>query len=161
MSLATRRGNRPAVLPIAAAHLQYGVLPWRRTRRGDIKVLLVTSRETARWLLPKGWPIKGKTPLQAARREAFEEAGVVGHLDPHAIGTYDYVKILRDGSLAPCTVAVFGLKVHGTLTHWPERMQRKRRWYRLADAVEAVSDAGLKRLLASLDRDDSLFESVA
>jgi 8-oxo-dGTP pyrophosphatase MutT (NUDIX family) len=144
-----------------AGHLQYGVLPWRRTRRGDIKVLLVTSRETARWLLPKGWPMEGKTPLQAARREAFEEAGVVGHLDPQAIGTYDYVKILRDGSPAPCTVAVFSLKVRGTLTNWPERSQRKRRWYRLADAVEVVSDEGLERLLASFGHNRSVFEAFS
>lgn len=145
--------NRSAERASAANLQQYGALPWRATRRGDIKVLLISSREKARWLLPKGWPIKGKTPVQAAMREAFEEAGVFGHLDSRPIGAYDYVKTLQDGSHAVCSVVLFGLEVRGTLVHWPERAERKRRWHDLTEAMEVVSDSGLKGIFKSLHRD--------
>ena len=137
----------------AESLLQYGALPWRLTRRGNVKVLLITSRETKRWLVPKGWPIKGKSPRQAAMREAFEEAGVFGDLDPEPIGAYDYLKTLDDGSRALCSVVLYSLQVRGTLVHWPERTQRKRRWHDLSAATEAVSDTGLKGLFHSLCED--------
>ena len=72
---------------------QYGALAWRRSKRGEVKVLLITSRERKRWIVPKGWPIKGKTPARTAAREAFEEAGVIGDAQAEAIGAYNYVKI--------------------------------------------------------------------
>jgi 8-oxo-dGTP pyrophosphatase MutT (NUDIX family) len=133
--------------------LQYGALPWRISRRGNLKVLLITSRETKRWLVPKGWPVKGKSPRQAAMREAFEEAGVFGELDSEPIGAYDYLKTLDDGSQAICSVVLYGLQVRGTLVHWPERAQRKRRWHDLTEATEAVSHSGLKVLFHSLRED--------
>ena len=75
-----------------AARLQYGALPYRVTKTGDIEFLLVTSRETGRWIIPKGWPIAGLEPAEAAAREAYEEAGVRGVVGIRAIGEYAYKK---------------------------------------------------------------------
>lgn len=136
---------------------QYGALPWRRTKHGEIEVLLITSRERKRWILPKGWPIKGKTPSQAAAQEAFEEAGVMGDTHPRPIGSYDYKKLLRDGTHVNCSVALFGLCVRGTLVNWPERGERKRRWHHLAEAANRVSDAELAIVLNTLQGDLGVF----
>jgi ADP-ribose pyrophosphatase YjhB (NUDIX family) len=49
-------------------------------------VLLVTSRETGRWIIPKGGPIKGFKPAKTAAREAYEDAGALAYAYD-----YDYV----------------------------------------------------------------------
>ncbi|MGH6761788.1 MAG: NUDIX hydrolase [Phyllobacterium sp.] len=135
---------------------QYGVLPWRKSRQGGIEVLMITSRERGRWLFPKGWPMNGKSPLEAASQEAFEEAGVFGDVNPYPVGSYDYVKVMKNGSEADCTVQMFALAVRGTLTHWPERHQRKRRWHRINEAAAAASDEDLSSLLQDIDWDRKL-----
>lgn len=132
------------------AHRQYAALPWRRNRLGDLQVLLVTSRERGRWLLPKGWPMGDKLPERVAAQEAFEEAGVIGDADPVSIGSYDYLKLRRDGSSVDCTVTIYPLLVRGTLVEWPERAQRRRRWYDLSEACWAVPEEGLAQFLAGL-----------
>jgi hypothetical protein len=66
------RGKKRSSRPI-----QYGALPYREIKSG-VQILLVTSRNTRRWIIPKGWPQSGTPPHRAAAREAFEEAGVVG-----------------------------------------------------------------------------------
>jgi 8-oxo-dGTP pyrophosphatase MutT (NUDIX family) len=65
---------------------QYGVLPYRFTEAAALEVLIVTTRQSKRWIVPKGWPIKGLTPSKSAAREAFEEAGVIGRVPKAAIG---------------------------------------------------------------------------
>ena len=96
--------------------------------------LLVTSRERGRWIVPKGWPIKGETSAKVAALEAFEEGGVFGDVRSEPIGAYDYLKILRDGSTALCRVVLFGIEVRGTLANWPEQSQRKRSWFTVSEA---------------------------
>ncbi len=81
--------------PVAAPRVQYAALPHRGGAQPEI--LLVTSRETGRWVIPKGWPMKGKSGSEAAAREAFEEAGVVGEIAPEPLGAYGYVKFLKSG----------------------------------------------------------------
>lgn len=132
---------------------QYGALAWRRSKRGEVKILLITSRERKRWIVPKGWPIKGKTPARTAAREAFEEAGVIGDAQAEAIGAYNYVKILRDGTEADCRVVLFGLEVRGTLLNWPERAERTRQWLTVPEAATTVSDTGLAEILRELQSD--------
>src|SRR3954470_23354950 len=88
-----------------ACQIQYAALPYRRRADGAMEILLVTSRETKRWVIPKGWPIKGRRPHVAAAREALEEAGLVGRVDKEPIGTYRYNKRLKNGVIAaagPC-----------------------------------------------------------
>jgi hypothetical protein len=101
--------------------IQYGALPYREGRSG-LEVLLVTSRETRRWIIPKGWPQSGLPPHRAAANEAFEEAGVVGKIGKKTIGSYWYDKTLESGAAVRCKVRVFPLRVTRQLKKWPEKM---------------------------------------
>jgi 8-oxo-dGTP pyrophosphatase MutT (NUDIX family) len=125
--------------------LQYGALPYRR--KGDLEILLVTSRETRRWVLPKGWPMKRCTPSGAAAREALEEAGVKGDVAKRPFGAYPYLKRAPGGELVPCVVEVFPLKVKFEGDSWRESGERTRRWHTLAEAVDAVDEPELKALI--------------
>ncbi|MBM3095568.1 NUDIX domain-containing protein [Ensifer sp. T173] len=129
---------------------QVGVLPWRIRRDGAPKVLLITSRRRGRWIVPKGWPMKGYPLLVAAAREAFEEAGIIGDMWPSPVTTYRYMKALDDGSEIPCRVAVFGMNVRGTLTHWREKDQRQRRWFSVEAAADRLDDIELSAFVRAL-----------
>jgi len=126
-------------------------LPYRRHAVHTIEVLLVTSRATKRWIIPKGWPIKGLKPAEAAAREAFEEAGVRGRVG-RAIGDYVYDKYSESREeVAPCKVRVFPLVVTRQLKDWPEARERKARWHSLTDAAAAVGNEELRALILSLE----------
>jgi hypothetical protein len=112
-----------------------------------VELLLVTSRETKRWVLPKGNRIKGLTPHAAAAQEALEEAGVVGATCPAPLGTYRYRKRLESGAALLVDVEVFPFAVTDELENWPERAQRTRRWFPLAEASAAVDEDDLKALI--------------
>ena len=106
-------------------------MPYQFRAQGELELLLVTSRTRGRWIIPKGWPIKGLKPQKSAAREAFEEAGVQGEVIPKPIGRYSYDKISDDESGAiPCEVLVFTLNVKRQLKDWPEASQREARWMR-------------------------------
>ena len=130
---------------------QVGVLPWRIRKDGEAKILLITSRGRGRWIVPKGWLAKGLPPLAAASREAFEEAGIVGDISPAPLTTYRYIKRLADRSQVACRVAVFGMNVRGTLSHWREKGQRQRRWFSLAAAADTLDDVELAAFVRMLD----------
>src|SRR5271170_7842981 len=89
-----------------AKRVQYAALPYRRKGRSPTEVLLVTSRETGRWIIPKGWPAKGKAPHKSAAREAREEAGVVGKINLRSVGSFSYEKRLKGGKVVVCEVQV-------------------------------------------------------
>src|SRR5918997_3375895 len=108
---------------------QVAALPLSQNEAGEVQVLLVTSRDTGRWVLPKGWPMKGKKPHRAAEREAYEEAGLVGRMRKVPLGTYSYEKRLRTGEAVPCEVTVFPLNVEDHRDEWPEMHERERRWF--------------------------------
>lgn len=111
----------------------------------------MTSRETKRWVVPKGWPILGAKPHASAAREALEEAGVFGRINADAIGTYYYDKRLKNGLEARCKVEVFPLEVKSQRKRWREKGERKARWFGLPKAAKAVQEPGLRRLLRNLD----------
>ncbi|MEO9338691.1 NUDIX hydrolase [Mesorhizobium sp. SB112] len=129
---------------------QYGVLPWRIDRGGAMQVLLITSRRRGRWIVPRGWLAEGRPPYQSAALEAFEEAGVIGDILLNPTACYHYLKAGKDGSLRRCRVTLFSLQVRGTLTNWPERGQRKRRWFALREAARMVDDAELAQVIREL-----------
>lgn len=156
-----RPSRRTAPVEEGDSFQQFGALPWRRNKHGDIRVLLVTSRERGRWLFPKGWLADGRTAPESAATEAFEEAGVVGDVDERVLGSYSYEKILRDQSTVDCIVTMFALRVRGTLLQWRERSERKRRWCNLAEAIELVSDEGLSRLLREVQTDGRLLAQAS
>jgi 8-oxo-dGTP pyrophosphatase MutT (NUDIX family) len=129
-----------------AVGIQYAALPWRQAGR-RIEILLVTSRETRRWVIPKGWPMKGRAPHEAAAVEALEEAGISGEIDPTAIGSYSYVKRLKRDDAIPSQVIVFPLEVTSQLEHWKEKDQRQSRWFPYPKAAALVAEPALKRLI--------------
>ena len=132
-----RRGQQYAALPITEVE-------------GRIRVLLVTSRETRRWVIPKGWAEESLAPSALAAKEAFEEAGAIGEVSLKPIGNFSYSKRLKDGSRLICQVGVFQMMVVHLLEDWPERRERERKWFMPADAAKLVAEAGLADLLRTL-----------
>ena len=124
---------------------QVAALPYRKHGKG-VDVLLITSRETKRWVIPKGWPMKGKKDWDAAATEAFEEAGIEGTIGRKSIGTYHYVKRKLSGDL-DCTVIVYPLEVKNELKIWPEKAERKRRLFSAEAAAAVVTDDGLDAII--------------
>ena len=131
------------------ARRQVAALPLRLAKNGAIEILLVTSRDTGRWIIPKGWTSKRIKDCKAAAREAREEAGVKGKILRKAIGTYRYIKReLGNGALIE--VRVFLLKVSKRCKRWPEKHERRRAWFDIEDAASRVSDPGLSILIGLL-----------
>jgi len=127
--------------------VQVAALCYRKVGKQK-EVLLITSRDTGRWILPKGWPIAGKDAGGAAMQEAWEEAGVKkGQVANDAVGTFDYKKRLDGGSQAPCRTQVFPVEVRELSSEFPERGERKRKWVSPADAAEMVSEPELQDIL--------------
>ncbi|PKU24185.1 NUDIX hydrolase [Telmatospirillum siberiense] len=133
-------------------YLQYAALPFR-VEGGELLIMLVTSRETHRWIIPKGWPEKNLKPYQVAETEAYEEAGLRGGIVKTPIAAFEYQKILGPKQKVTCLVDVFPLKVREILDSWPEQTQRKRAWMRPEEAAAAVVEKGLKRLLLAFAKD--------
>jgi 8-oxo-dGTP pyrophosphatase MutT (NUDIX family) len=127
---------------------QVAALPFRRTESGELSVLLVSSRCTHRPLIPKGWPMKGKSDRKAAAIEALEEAGVVGTPSRQPIGRYRYWKRLDD-CFALVDVDVYSLEVNETLDDWRERGQRELMWMNHKEAALIVDEPGLASILQS------------
>ena len=129
---------------------QIAALPLRRAKPGRLEVLMVTSRDTGRWVMPKGWEMDGHKPWAAAEIEALEEAGAVGHISKTSIGHYSYGKVLDDGTVLPCRVQVFPMVVEKLKRRWKERDERKRRWFTPKAAAKRVHEPELAELLLSL-----------
>jgi len=133
------------------ARQQIAAMPLR-WKGGAVQVLMVTSRDTGRWVVPKGWTMKGLKPWDAAATEALEEAGVTGHISREVFGTYSYHKRLDDGATVPCDVRVYPMIVEKMRPRWKEKSERKRSWFDVAKAAKLVDEPDLADLLMSLAR---------
>jgi 8-oxo-dGTP pyrophosphatase MutT (NUDIX family) len=147
----------PDFLPMKMDHplpLQFAAVPYRRDPEG-LKILLVTSRETQRWVLPKGWPIKDLQPHQSAAREALEEAGVKGTVKKKAVGEYSYFKRMPQHFVL-CSVRLYPLEVAEQLETWKEKGQRRLAWFAPEEAALRVDEPELATILrdfpARIDR---------
>lgn len=125
---------------------QVAALCWRPAGTG-MEILLVTSLNSKRWILPKGWAESGHSLAQNAAREAFEEAGVTGRIEARAAGHYHYLKQKRDGGGVPCRVDVFALKVTRLHDEWPERGIRRMEWMAPDQAAARIGEPGLREIL--------------
>ena len=128
---------------------QYAALPWRFTGAGR-EIMLISSRDTGRWVIPKGWPIKGLTPAETAAREAYEEAGLGGQVSKKPIGEFEYGKRLNGGKVQPTKVEVFAFEQMVQHPEWPEQGQRKLQWFSVTEAAEAVEEPELKDIIRKL-----------
>lgn len=131
---------------------QIAALPVHWEKNGKLRVLMVTSRDRGRWVMPKGWTMDGKKPWQAAKIEALEEAGAVGFVADQSIGTYDYKKRLGKGRSVRCRVTVYPMFVDKLKQRWKERKERKRHWFSLEKAAKLVDEPELTELLRDLAR---------
>jgi len=133
---------------MAGVITQYGVLPYRIGGDGRIEILLITSKERRRWVVPKGNPIPFLLNYESAAREAFEEAGVEGRIAPLPIASFRYEKRRRSGDAA-AIVNVHPLLVTREAADWPERSERERRWFSPEQAAAAVEEPELSVIILS------------
>lgn len=127
--------------------IQTGALPWRLGAKNVIEVLLVTRKGSGGWIIPKGWPIAGKSLAEAAAQEAFEEAGVKGTVNPRPIGTFRHVKELAVIGGLQINIVVHPLWVDHEFPKWPELGQRKRKWFSAKEAAKRVDSPELGELI--------------
>ncbi|WP_176594114.1 NUDIX hydrolase [Sphingobium sp. EM0848] len=139
--------NRMRTLIQIVALYQSAAIPYRHNSSGALEVLLVSSRRSGRWVLPKGANKRGLRPYQSAAREAFEEAGALGVISAFEIGTYRQHKIQRNGNSVPIYVTAYPLSVQSVLQSWPEMSLRRRRWMTIGDAAIAVRDTEISAVL--------------
>jgi len=142
-----KKSDRLRPEPDREPRTQYAALPWRKRADGAVEVLLITSRESRRWVIPKGWPMKDLDAGPCAAQEAFEEAGVAGQTRRKSLGVYHNDKRLRSGRLQHVRVQVYALEVRQEHDEWPEKGQRDRNWTTPADAASLVDEPELKTLL--------------
>ncbi len=127
--------------------VQVAALPWRKGPEG-VEIMLITSRDTGRWVLPKGWPEGDEALWDAAAREALEEAGIDGAITRSAAGLYYYAKRRDSGTQNRCEVHVFPMEIDRVNDKWPERRQRRRQWFSPEDAASSVHEPDLADLIA-------------
>ncbi len=131
---------------LATPVAQIAALCWR-FRRGKVEVLLVTSRETRRWIVPKGWPMDGRSLSEAAEIEAWEEAGVKGTVGVEVLGIYHYDKTHPSEPAKKCRVSVFSLRTNRLEAKFPERKERRRKWFSAQKAAKSVAEPELAKLI--------------
>jgi 8-oxo-dGTP pyrophosphatase MutT (NUDIX family) len=150
----TRKPVQPAPLRIPAAakretRTQFAALPYRMLKKDKLEVMLISSLDTGRWIIPKGWPVDGLRPSEAAAKEAWEEAGIRGRVSDEVLGLYSYSKWLDEELSIPCIVVVFGLEVSHCDDVFPEAGKRKTRWFTPKKAALRVDEPELKQIIAA------------
>lgn len=148
-------GAGPAPIDLGGAgkrglRTQFGALCYRM-RSGAPEMLLITSRGSGRWIVPKGWPMNGKTPPETAATEAWEEAGVRGQVHPVCLGVYHYHKRKPKGKKLPCVAMLYALAVEEVADDYPEAGQRRREWLTPEEAATRVREPGLAQMIRSFD----------
>lgn len=133
---------------------QVAALPVRFDAKGHLHVLLITSRGTQRFIIPKGWPMKGKKDHRAAAIEAQQEAGIIGRVHKKPVGVYTYWK-RRDDHFDFCRVKVYPLEFRHQLPDWREKGQRRGAWLLPDEAADLVDDPGLVDIIRNLPRERS------
>lgn len=129
---------------------QFAALCWRVTN-GKPQILLITTRGSNRWIVPKGWPEAGLTPSEAAMREAWEEAGVEGRAQALCLGLFSYMKSIEKGQSFPCVAMVYPVRVRRLAKTFPEAGERKRKWFSPKKAAARVAEPELAQILRTFD----------
>lgn len=138
------------------ARLQFAALCYRcDAENGALSIMLITSRDTGRWVIPKGWPMEGREAHETAAREAFEEAGAIGRAESEPLGHYNYLKKMKAGHEIECRVQVHALEVESFAEEFPEKGQRRLAWFSPDDAACRVAEPGLQKLISHFGRDET------
>ena len=130
---------------------QFAALPFRVKKKGQVEIMMISSLDTGRWIIPKGWPMDGLRPAEAAAQEAWEEAGLRGRVFDDVLGLYSYSKWLDEELSIPCIVVVFALEVSHVEAAFPEAGQRKAKWMSRKKASARVDEPELKQIIARFD----------
>lgn len=130
---------------------QYAALCYRPCKKKGYEILLVTTRGSGRWIPPKGWPIKGKSPERAAAQEALEEAGVKGEICDMALGRYKYQREQSEQKGISAEAYIFPLKVDRLIKNYKEKGQRKVKWFSPKKAALLVREPKLKKIIREFD----------
>lgn len=125
---------------------QFAALCWRK-KRGKVEILLITSRRNNRWIVPKGWPMDGKTPADCALIEAWEEAGVKGEAGDTCLGVYSYARFREFEAHVPCIAMLYPVNVKRLEKNYPEARDRKRKWVSRKRAAKLVKHRELGKLI--------------
>ena len=142
---------KPAARTEQPERRQVAALPWRRSADGGVEILLITSRETRRWVTPKGGRMTGKTDAEAAAQEALEEAGIEGVVSERPLGSFRYLKVLKRRASRWCTVDLYELEVMVEHPDWQEREERERVWVSREEAARMVDEPDLQALIAAFE----------
>lgn len=136
---------------------QVAALCWR-LRKETLQFVLITSRDTGRWVIPKGWPVPGLAPSAAAANEAWEEAGVIGHIGDRPLGDYLYHKVTSPVLTIRCAVTVFPLRVSDLKRNFPEAKERRRSWFDASKAAKLVAEPELASLFQAIAAQPALLK---
>ena len=135
---------------------QFAALCYRRPKAdAGIEILLLTSRDTGRWVIPKGWPMGSKAAHVVAEIEAREEAGVKGIVEHEPLGSFGYGKSMPEGVVLPCEVQVHALEVRGAVKDYKEKGERQLEWVSPEEAEARVAEPGLKKLIRAFAKRES------
>ena len=122
-----------------------------RVVKDKVQVLVISSRGTGRWIVPKGWPMDGKTPAETALQEAWEEAGVIGKVVSAPLGLYSYQKVQEHAPDFPCIAVVYAVKVKSLSKDFPEAGERRVKWVGRKKAAKLVDESELSQILRDFD----------
>nr|WP_184702181.1 NUDIX hydrolase [Rhizobium lusitanum] len=148
MAILSRIANDVQLMFRRPPRQQYAALCYRlKKKTGELEMLLLTSRDTGRWVIPKGWPMPGKLSHEVAAREAYEEAGVRGAVETTPLGSFGYDKVLKDGIQVPCRVQVYALEVNELVKNFKEKGERSMEWVSCDEAVKRVREPELRDLI--------------
>lgn len=134
---------------------QFAALCYKRPTKDELQILLLTSRDTGRWVIPKGWPMGAKPGHVVAETEAKEEAGVKGIVEHEPLGCFGYGKTMKEGLVLPCEVQVHALEVTGSIKDYKEKGERRLEWVSPEEAAERVAEPGLKKLIRAFAKRES------
>jgi 8-oxo-dGTP pyrophosphatase MutT (NUDIX family) len=123
---------------------QSGVLPYRK-KNGELQILLITSIKRKRWIVPKGYIEFNLSPFESAKKEAYEEAGVIGANETVELGSF-----IMDRATGPCHIKIFSMEVVEILDDYPEKNVRKRKWFTVKEASETVSIQEVAKMIREL-----------
>ena len=124
---------------------QSGVIPYRKAKNG-LEVLLITSIKKKKWVIPKGFIEFNLSPFESAKKEAFEEAGILGSNETIELGHFENTK-----SIGVCHVKVFAMEVIKVLDDYPEKEKRSRKWFSLKEAAAILEAAQISEMVNTLE----------
>lgn len=153
LTLLTRLKNDVQLMFRRPPRQQYAALCYRVKKKSkELEVMVMTSRDTGRWVIPKGWPMASKLSHEVAAQEAFEEAGVRGTIEVQPLGAFSYGKTMKNGVEIPCRVQVYELEVTSQAKNFKEKGERRIEWVPPEEAARRVLEPELSQIIHTFAR---------